>query len=231
MGGRAMANQITFGEVVGEAGELLRRHPVLLSSMSGAIVAIYVAIDLLPGASDPTTGNISLSVLASILVSIFAQYYLIEQLLRDRLLLDGTARKRRYGAIVSSSLLSGIAILFGFLFFIVPGVIMLSRWALTTPYVVVEECGGVRAMERSWEGTAQSKMTMFLLYLIYSIGFLAMIGGVFSVEVVFGSLDSITAIFATNIFGAVFSVAGWLLAAAAYRRIETSNATLDDIFA
>jgi len=60
---------------------------------------------------------------------------------------------RRLGSVILISLLVGIAVAVGFVFFIIPGVIFLVKFSVSIPALVVEDRRGTDAMSRSWNIT------------------------------------------------------------------------------
>ncbi len=54
------------------------------------------------------------------------------------------------GTLIGAAILAGIAIAVGFVFCIIPGIILLTLWAVIAPAIVVERRGVFEAMGRSW---------------------------------------------------------------------------------
>lgn len=67
----------------------------------------------------------------------------------------------RLGSLVGVSLLTGIGVGIGVLFFIVPGIILAIRWALAAPIVMLEGLGPRAAMRRSRELVSGQKLNVF----------------------------------------------------------------------
>lgn len=59
------------------------------------------------------------------------------------------------GPLIIASILVGLGVAGGLILFIVPGLFLAVKWALTIPAVVIEKKGGVAAMGRSWSLTAE----------------------------------------------------------------------------
>ena len=57
----------------------------------------------------------------------------------------------RLGALLVAAALAGVLPYVGLLFLVVPGVILWGAWALTTPALVLEGLGPLRALRRSWQ--------------------------------------------------------------------------------
>ena len=60
-----------------------------------------------------------------------------------------------------AGVLAGIGILLGFILLIVPGLILLTRWVLVTPAVVLERLGPTDALRRSWNLVRGHSWTAF----------------------------------------------------------------------
>jgi hypothetical protein len=52
--------------------------------------------------------------------------------------------------LIGAAIVAGIAIVFGFVLCIIPGIILLTLWAVIAPAIVVEKCGVFDALSRSW---------------------------------------------------------------------------------
>jgi uncharacterized membrane protein len=65
-------------------------------------------------------------------------------------------------------LLTNIGILLGFVFLIVPGIILLVRWSISVPYVISDDqIGVIEAIQRSWEETGDAFWPILLTLLIF----------------------------------------------------------------
>ena len=68
--------------------------------------------------------------------------------------------------LIVNGFLKGIAVAIGFLLLIIPGLILLTIWAVTGPAIVVEGEDGISAFGRSNELTAGQRMNVFLTILV-----------------------------------------------------------------
>ncbi len=68
--------------------------------------------------------------------------------------------------LIINGFLKGIAVAIGLLLLIVPGLILLTIWAVTGPAIVVEQEDGVSAFGRSSELTKGERMNVFLTILV-----------------------------------------------------------------
>ncbi len=65
------------------------------------------------------------------------------------------------GPLILWSILSGIAIGIGFILLIVPGLILMTIWAVGAPAIVAEDCGPIEAFGRSYELVRGQAWTVF----------------------------------------------------------------------
>jgi len=65
-----------------------------------------------------------------------------------------------------AGVLAGIGILLGFVLLIVPGLVLLTRWVLVTPAVVLERLGPTDALRRSWNLVKGHSWTAFGVILV-----------------------------------------------------------------
>lgn len=214
---------VSFADIVSEAGVLLRRHFKLTAGLMVGIAAVYSVLDF-------TSFGVFANFALALTFSIFGQYHYIEHLLTDRMARADADQGRPYGAIFTSSLLSGLGIAIGVLLLVVPGIVLLSRWAISSPYVVAHGYSGMRSLEASWDATALSKMTMFFVYLIYCVAFVAALAMAGGATFLSGDADAPIVIVATNFVSSFSMIAGWLLATAAYRQLTGHEPSLRDVF-
>ncbi len=77
--------------------------------------------------------------------------------------------KPHYGKVLWALFLAGLLIILGFLFFIIPGIILLARYSLI-PYVIFnEDVRGIKALGRSWALTKGHTMEMLGLLAATSV--------------------------------------------------------------
>lgn len=218
-------------DVINEIVALASENGGYLALVTAAVAAGYVVMDLLM-----QDGGYGIS---SLVVGILVQFLVVERLLGDRLP-AGKAR-RRYGAMFVSAILGGLGIIVGFLFLIVPGVLLAAGWSASTPFIVVEEKGGVEALGASWEATEGSRLALALVVFVGGAALLIAFVLVMALSTFLsaGGLDAwiasdqlgLVEIILSNIFASGFSVAGWLLGAAVYRLVRPMGGELQDVFA
>ena len=100
-----------------------------------------------------------------LLVPVLAFYgVLVVALRQSGLALDGL--KGGFGMYFGLSLLSGIAIMFGYLLLVIPGIIMSVRWAPIYGYGMIDSGSVSDAMTRSWDATGPHFWPILLALLI-----------------------------------------------------------------
>lgn len=80
----------------------------------------------------------------------------------------GVAAKR-WLSIIGLALLTGVAILLGFMFCILPGVVLTYGLFLAGPVLIVEHLGPAAAAQRSWDLTDGYKLNLFFLGLFVAV--------------------------------------------------------------
>jgi hypothetical protein len=91
----------------------------------------------------------------------------------------------RMGSISGGSFLAAIAITPGLYFFVIPGLLLLARWALFIPIIVIEGSGAVQAFGRSnrlvrghtWRVVGELLVSSILFFFIWSIAIGLLTGG------------------------------------------------------
>jgi len=153
----ARTNRIEPGRVIGEAFETYRRHAAPL--LGGALIVIGIA-GVIEGLLS-ITDSIFLALLGAAigLAAGFLYTGYVVKLVQD--VRDGRrdfsvgelfSHAAPYvGTLVLNGILAGIAIFIGFVLIILPGLILLTIWAVISPSIVVEDKGVFEAFGRSRE--------------------------------------------------------------------------------
>jgi hypothetical protein len=141
---------MSVGAVLGEAWDLYRRF--LWQFFLTALV-VFAALDLLSalaqwGAGDSVSAGVFWSVVAAV-VGVIGYFWVqaaLVELVRD--VRDGRvdrtvgdtyrAARPRLGAAVVAGVLAAVAIGIGFVFLVVPGLILLTIWSMLIPVIVIE---------------------------------------------------------------------------------------------
>lgn len=77
--------------------------------------------------------------------------------------------KDKIAGVVLLSLAVGIAVGFGFIFLIVPGILLMLRWSLAVPAKVLEDRGVGDAMSRSSELTQGNRGRIFVIWILFFV--------------------------------------------------------------
>ncbi len=96
------------------------------------------------------------------------------------------------GELILVSVVSGIGEAIGFIL-IVPGLILLTLWAVAAPVVVIEHPGGLRALDRSRELVRGNGWRVFGVIVLFAL-LVLVVGG--TIEIIAASAGSIPALIA-----------------------------------
>ncbi|AHE57505.1 glycerophosphoryl diester phosphodiesterase membrane domain-containing protein [Sphingomonas sanxanigenens] len=135
--------RINAGAVLAQTRVLLRRAPAP-SLLALAVLAMLDTLTDVAGLG--SSGGITIVV--GLLSLIFQ--LMITRALLAALQLRGPDGGSSFWMILGLGILSGLAILLGFVLLVVPGIFLTVRWALSVPILVAEEVGPSDAMRRSW---------------------------------------------------------------------------------
>jgi hypothetical protein len=153
----ASGNRIEAGRVIGQAFETYRAHAGPL--LGGAVIVIGIA-GVIEGVLS-TTSSVFLGVLGA-LVGLAATFlytgYVVKLVQdvrdgrRDFTIGDLFSHAAPYvGTLILNGILAGIAIVIGFVLLIIPGLFLITIWAVISPSIVVEDKGVFEAFGRSRE--------------------------------------------------------------------------------
>ncbi len=169
----------TIGEVIQLGWESLKRQPIVvvgliiiyfIPNIPSTLVNILEQVGLLDegGALGILLGV--LGSLFSLVVGQFLQVGLVRMFLAAvrgqepalGLLFSGADR---FLPLLGLSILTGLAVMFGLLLLIVPGVILALGLSMAPYYLVDQRQGVIASMRSSWEATAGKRVDLFLLAL------------------------------------------------------------------
>ena len=138
---------ISVGAILARTGDLLRRSAFRVTIALALLAAPSIAIE--SGLVDGS-GEYALTFLDSALWLV-VQFWLTRALL-DELGAGGSGRTR-FLAFFGLVLLSGLGVLIGLVFLVVPGIIFLIRWSISVPILLGSDAGVLDSMHRSWRET------------------------------------------------------------------------------
>ena len=99
---------------------------------------------------------------------------------------------KRFWTTLGVSILFAFGVMFGLILLIIPGLILMLGWYISTPVIAVEDNGPVASLSRAWDLSKGSKRWVLLFYVIL-IGISLVLGAVFTlIALPFG--DSTTAL-------------------------------------
>jgi hypothetical protein len=168
----ASGNRIEAGRVIGQAFSTYQDYAATLLGGALLVIGITSAIDLLLG----LTGRLFL-VLAGVIVGLIGQVlytgYVVKlvQDVRDGRLDQNmselfSAAAPYVGALIVNGIFYGIAVACGFFLFIIPGLILITIWAVVAPAIVAEGRGPFEAFGRSRELVRGNGWNVFFTILL-----------------------------------------------------------------
>jgi hypothetical protein len=117
------------------------------------------------------------------------------------------------GQLILVGIVAGIGILIGFVLIIVPGLILITIWAVAAPVVVLERPGGLRALGRSRELVRGNGWNVFAVILLLVI-LLVIVAG--AIEVGAAAISFAVGIVVTVVIGILITPISSLAAAVLY---------------
>jgi hypothetical protein len=141
--------------VISESWGLYQRHWQHLVPIAAAIYVGLGLLTLIVAAIVPLVGALVAAIVS--MVGVFWVQGALTKAVQD--IRDGradlsvgdtfTSVGDRIGPIAVASILAGIAIFFGFLLFVIPGLYLVTIWSLIVPVIVLEDAGALDAFGRS----------------------------------------------------------------------------------
>ena len=168
----ASSGRIGVGRVIEETFSTYATHAGVLLGAALVVFAIVGIIQALLVA----TGSIALALVGAVvnLVALTLYTGFVVRLVED--VRDGrrdftvselvSAAAGAVLRLVGNGIIKAIAVAIGFILLIVPGLILLTIWALTAPVIVVERAGVFAAFGRSWELVKGNGWAVFAVILI-----------------------------------------------------------------
>jgi hypothetical protein len=180
--------------------QIFRIYGQQFALLIGGALAVFVPVAIINGLLYDS-GGFFLTVIANAVALVAGYLYqgMVVEAARD--ILDGRRDQsigglfRSAGAVIGTlivvGILAGIAIAIGFVLLIVPGLILITIWAVVVPVVVIERTGVLEAFGRSRELVRGNGWQVFgVLILLFIAAFIvqiliaAILGGIF--DSVFG---------------------------------------------
>ena len=189
-------NTLSVSECIGFAWETFKRRPwiliggfVLVSIISGLPQAIApYPMQTEPGVPPPPPSTLQIVMsLVGIVVSIFVSLGLVTYSLRahdniEALTISDLWNPAPFWSFLGAYLLVAITVFFGFLLFVIPGIIASVGLSFALYLTVDRGMGPIDAYKGSWQITKGNKWQLFLLFLtligLNILGLLALIVGI-----------------------------------------------------
>lgn len=223
----ALAEQITVGAILRRTFGGLLPNAVAVAIYVAGLSAIGIGIELSNDFEDIAVSlrTSSLQLLLA-LGGLFAQYLLLEHMLKTAGLIH-VAGSKRFWAFIGQSILGFFGFIFGFLLFVVPGLILLARWSAAPGLLIGERKGAIEALGESW--TLTRGHTGALVVSVVTLAFLFIAAAVaifpFMVE---GSMAGIVASEVAANFGTVVACS---FAVAVFGLVHAPTHHLSEVFA
>lgn len=177
---------IEVGRVIGEVFETYAAHaaPLLISAF-----AIFFVVGLVQGVVADSGFLLQFAATALGLIAQALYTGFVVKLTED--VRDGkrdftvgelySSASKFIGPLIVNGFLKGVAVVIGLFLLIVPGLYLLTIWAVTSPAIVSEGKDGIKAFGRSRELVEGQKMQVFLTMLVaflITIGVLVVVLGI-----------------------------------------------------
>jgi hypothetical protein len=176
---------VTASDVLGEAFDLYKRF---FWRFVATAAVVFIVLDLASAFAD-TAGGESVSAeliwtLIALLLSVIGAFWLQGALIEavkdvrdgrvDTSIGELYERTRpRLPALIAAGIVAGIGVAIGLVLLIVPGLYLLTRWALIPAVIVIEKRGAGDAFDRSWDLTRGYGWTvfgsLFVSFILYAI--------------------------------------------------------------
>lgn len=178
-----MKQQLDVGAVLSRVFGLYTKH---LGALLGLGAIIFIPLGIIEGVLN-NSGSIILSLLGT-LVGLVGTYVFVGAVVRLVEDVQDGVLDASIGGLISSigpvlltliivGILAGIGITVGLVLCIVPGLFLLTFWAVVSPVIVVEGAGIGEAFSRSWalvKGNAWQVFAVILLFFLLQ----AVVGGI-----------------------------------------------------
>lgn len=215
VGGR----KLDLGELLGFGVEQVRLN---FSTAAIALLALAVVNTLLDQATK------SGGLFASGMASLAAQYAVVRTALaRANLLPAGF--KGRFGGFWGLNIITGLLMILGFVFLVIPGIFLAARWFVSGPALLADDLTVRDAMSESWEVTKPSTWHIFgALVLVYTVSF-----GIALVPAMIMPEDQVPIVLQLASYLLMFggTIFAWLMSVGTYQVIVRPTQHLAEVFA
>ncbi len=170
---------LSVGEILDVSFTLYRRHFPPLAGVALVCSGVPIVLSMFIEASGGMFANVPLVLVYYLVfaalsaIATAATVFIVSESYLGRPIDARSALRRAapyIGKILFCSVLTALAVFVGFLFFVIPGIILITGLILAVPALVIESrLSSAAALSRSWELTRGSRWRMFGLLLILVI--------------------------------------------------------------
>ena len=172
--------RVTAGWIMAATFELTRKHLLALALFSIALGALTTGFDSFDAGTGLRVGEL--------IGGFVAGYFLLLHLIDCEGLLVVDKAGIRLLPFFGALILTSIGVLFGLLFFIIPGLILMARWSIAYSLVISDGLSMVDAMRESWDCTRSAQWSIVGAYAVF---FLTIVAAIVSVSVMAGAIGGI----------------------------------------
>ncbi len=203
-------------DVIGGAGRSVAIYTLVLGAIAGigglfglesqgrnAFISVFGS-DLFRPEASSLVG--SLFQLVNLAVFVIATYFLLRQMMIG--LGRRPAAESRFWSFLGMSILAGLGTLLSFVVFIIPGFIVMVRWAAANGFVLTGEHSVTGSLGASWEATDGRGWSIFLAGLVITIA-LAILSAIL-VGIVMGAGFQQLAAASSPLLAVVTAVSGFI---------------------
>jgi hypothetical protein len=213
--------------VISEAFDLYKKHFGHLFSVAFVIYAVIAILSALLTAIGGVVGAL-LAAIISVIGLFLVEAALVEAVADIR---DGRADlsigetlsrgSSRIGSVAGASIVAGIAIAIGFVLLIVPGLILITWWAVIVPVIVLERVGAFDSFSRSRDLVRGHDFQVFGVIVLVFLIFIAF-GIVFGI-ILAALPDAIRGFFSSIVSGSLTGPFAALVTALLYFRLKAAK--------
>ncbi|MEL7728168.1 hypothetical protein AAG612_01380 [Citromicrobium bathyomarinum] len=230
-------------ETVGAAGRSVIVYVLVLGLLSGfGALFGFVSMDdnlfsmrLFEGGFDTETVGMlgALFGLANLAVFVIASYFLLTQMMAamGRPMHAGA----RFWSFVGLSILAAIGVMIGFVFLVIPGIIVMVRWSAANGYLLSGEHGVTGSLGASWKATDGHGLSIFGAGLLIWIGLAVLSSGVVMGVGISGSGNMLSPMFAlaitlSSIVESFSNAVSFAFSIAVFHLLAPTDTSVADVF-
>jgi uncharacterized membrane protein len=200
---------------------------VLADRIKGTLL-VWIAVLVAAATAADVAGYADQAILPLTLLGVVAQTFIIVAALKAGV--ESANPRPNFARVLGIALTSGIAILFGSLLLVLPGLLLLIRWWVAVPVALDRDIGVVEALRESWALTADRWIPIAGLLL----GLVALFAIPFAILFMTGDFDEDVTSFGPSLLLNIVTYAvtnfGTVSTVAVYRAISGQGEDLRAVF-